>query len=159
MADQSLANPYADTPGYNCFGCAPGNAAGLSMTFTETDRGVQCVWEPRSDLTGYPGVVHGGVQATMIDETASWYTFVKLATAGVTAAMNVVYHRPLLTEKGPVTVEAVSHTATAKRAHITVELRDADGTLCTVGECEYAIFPPEVARRRMHYPGPEAFRA
>lgn len=159
MIERALVNPYVNLPGYNCFGCAPGNAAGLGMQFVETDFGVRSTWEPQAHVTGYPGVVHGGIQATMLDEIASWYVYVKLETAGVTAAMNVTYDRPVRSDAGPITIEATGHEPLEKRTRIFTEIRGADGEVCTRGECDYAVFPEAIARRRMHYPGVEAFYA
>lgn len=57
-----------------CFVCGVENPAGLHIRFFETE--TQPV-EVHAEVTvpdhfqGYPGVVHGGILATMLDETAS----------------------------------------------------------------------------------------
>jgi hypothetical protein len=37
-----LKNPYAEYPGYNCFGCSPSNHHGLRMEFFEDGEGNKC---------------------------------------------------------------------------------------------------------------------
>lgn len=159
MNPNKLANPYLAVAGYDCFGCSPENPAGLAMQFEETERGVRSVWTPGEHNHGYPGILHGGVQATLVDECASWYVFVKLETSGVTAALDVRYHKPVRADAGPITIEAIGHEKLEKRTRITVEVVDAEGELCTTGYADYAVYSPAVAKKRMHYPGAEAFRA
>ena len=55
----------------NCFVCGLSNPFGLKLRFYETSPGEVCaecvLGEP---YQGYPGVVHGGVVAAMLDEAA-----------------------------------------------------------------------------------------
>jgi acyl-coenzyme A thioesterase PaaI-like protein len=53
-----------------CFGCSPHNELGLRMRFVEISRGVvESRWTAPEHVCGMDGIVHGGVQATVIDET------------------------------------------------------------------------------------------
>lgn len=55
--------------GNRCFGCSPHNERGLRMTFVETAAGeAESRYVAPEHLCGAPGVVHGGVQATLLDE-------------------------------------------------------------------------------------------
>lgn len=58
-----------DDPGNRCFGCSPHNERGLRMVFWRTGPDtVECRYEAPAHLCGAPGVVHGGVQAALLDE-------------------------------------------------------------------------------------------
>lgn len=67
--DPPVQLPWLDEPRFRCFGCSPRNPSGLALTMR---RG------PDSELTSdvvlagryasYPGVVHGGIVTTLVDE-------------------------------------------------------------------------------------------
>ena len=153
-----IPNPYTRSERYNCFACSPDNAAGLKMRFSLAGERVISKWQPQPEFEGYPGVVHGGIQATLADETAAWLIHAVLGTAGVTREMNVTYHQPAKSEDSPFRVEARATEASSKRATIEVAITGASGTHFTSVRCEYVLFREEVARRRLGFPGAEAFR-
>ena len=65
------------------------------MTFFEDGDEIISTWEPKPQFEGYHGVLHGGIQATIMDEIASWVVYVKVKVAGVTSSMNIHYHKPI----------------------------------------------------------------
>jgi len=154
---RSIHNPFRGTEGYNCFGCSPDNESGLKMHFEEEGEEVVSRWNPDRRFQGFIGVLHGGVQATLMDELASWFVFAKLGTAGVTARMEVIYHKPVMISKGPLVLRARLAEQKRRLAVIRVTLTDHDGTLCSEGMMEYFLFPPEKARQELMYPGQEFF--
>ena len=84
-----------------CFGCGHANEQGLRMTFTRYGDGTiesRHLTDPHH--CGVDTVVHGGIQATMLDETMGVAAQLGLADhAGnapcVTAEMQLVYRRPV----------------------------------------------------------------
>ena len=152
-----VRNPYVDNPDYRCFGCDPHNPIGLTLNFAiEADR-VVSVWHPRSDLEGYPGVTHGGILATLCDETAAWYLHTIRGTAGMTRELSIVYHQPARAEEAPFRIVAQALEGDAKSALIEVTITGSDGTLFCTAACSFAVFSEAVARKRLAYPGREAF--
>ena len=153
-----IRNPFLGGDGYNCFGCAPHNPLGLAMSFYQTEDEVISLWEPRPEYQGFDDVLHGGIQATLMDEIASWYIFVKLRTSGMTEGMTVGYHRPVYTNEGGVTLTARLEEERKRRADIRVRLFQGDEeSPRSEALCTYAIFPEPLARKKLHYPGYEAF--
>ena len=65
--------PFADEPQFNCFVCGPRHEHGLKLKFFQVGQTVQSQWLARDDLSGVPGLLHGGIQATILDEIM-WYT-------------------------------------------------------------------------------------
>ena len=59
---------------HNCFGCGPGNDAGLKMEFyTNRDRSSVYAWLTIPDhVCGWGSVVHGGIVTTILDEAMGW---------------------------------------------------------------------------------------
>ena len=55
----------------NCFVCGVANPLGLHLNFYETALGQVEAWITLpEEYQGYPGIVHGGIVAAMLDETA-----------------------------------------------------------------------------------------
>ncbi|TVQ38513.1 MAG: PaaI family thioesterase [Spirochaetaceae bacterium] len=155
---RTVPNPYAGHPDYRCFGCDPDNPTGLKLEFAIEGRRVISHWQPRADLEGYPGVTHGGILATLADEVAAWYIHAVLGTAGMTRELSVTYHAPALAEEGPFRVEAAAVEEGPKSALIEVTISGRSGTLFCTARCSFAVFSEAVARRRLDFPGREAFR-
>ncbi|MFP4484989.1 MAG: PaaI family thioesterase [Spirochaetaceae bacterium] len=152
-----LRNPFNDIDGYECFGCAPHNPAGLQMQFFEDHAYVISTWEPKDHFQGYDQVLHGGIQATLMDELASWVVFVKLETAGMTRGMEVTYHKQVRTNAGAVTLRGLVESRNGRDAAIRCHLFQ-NQVLSSEALCHYVVFPEHIARKRLHYPGIEAFR-
>ena len=45
---KKIINPWKGLEGYNWFGCAPNNEAGIKMEFYEDGDEVVSIWKPRS---------------------------------------------------------------------------------------------------------------
>ncbi|MGW2050913.1 PaaI family thioesterase [Streptomyces sp. NPDC001858] len=62
--------PLRDEPWYHCFGCSPRHPFGLRLDPRRTgDDGVTDTVTFSLDLCSYPGVVHGGIVTTAVDDT------------------------------------------------------------------------------------------
>jgi len=61
--------------GNTCFGCGPDNPDGLRIRiFRDPDNANRLVgtYRPRATQTGFPEIVHGGLQFTALDCMAGW---------------------------------------------------------------------------------------
>ena len=152
-----LKNPYAELPGYNCFGCSPHNPMGLKMEFYREDDEIVSRWDPELNFQGFHDILHGGIQATMMDEIASWVVFVILETAGVTYQLQTKYRKPVKLSKGHITLRARLIKQQRRIASIEVTLLDGEGLACSESVVDYFILTPEKAEKEMHFPGKEAF--
>jgi len=78
----------------NCFACGR-SETGLGLTFVQSEKGnVSSEWFCDIKYQGYPGIVHGGVIATLLDSAMTNCLLLKGVSA-VTADMHVEYHSPL----------------------------------------------------------------
>lgn len=155
--EQRIRNPFVGIDEYRCFGCDPRSPIGLHLEFVKDGDTVTAVWEPRADLEGYPGVIHGGIQATLADEIGGWFVYAVLGTAGVTRELSVVYERPAQLADGPFTLTATGGRRDEKLAVIEVAIDNARGERLCSATCRYAIFSEAVARKRLRFPGRDAF--
>ncbi len=152
-----VSNPFARLEGYNCYGCSPDNPHGLKMEFYDDGDGIVSTWDPSPDFQGYHKVLHGGIQATLMDEIASWVVYVKLQTAGFTSRADVRYRKTVFVDKGPLTLRARTTGMRRNLADIEVQLFDASGKLCTEATFVYYTYSLEKARESFYYPDPSAF--
>lgn len=154
---RKIINPFTHVKDYNCFGCSPENMNGLRMNFYEEDEFVYCDWQPVSYFQGYNNVLHGGIQATLMDEIASWTCNVKAGTAGVTYKIEAIYKKPVFTNKGTVHLKAKLVNISKNLASISVELYNAERELSSQATVVYFLLPFEKAKEELHYPGVQKF--
>ncbi|MCD4654386.1 PaaI family thioesterase [bacterium] len=88
-----LNNSYAAIEGYNCFACGPAHPFGLHLSFYFDDDSsiVTCNFVPDTLFAGFPGILHGGIQATILDEVAFWGSWAKHGKSGFTYDLSVKY--------------------------------------------------------------------
>ena len=157
MKRREMYNAYADLEGYNCFGCSPANPYGLKCKFFDEGEYITCDWEPSENYQGFFHVLHGGIQATLIDEIASWAIFSYAKTAGVTTEMAVKYRKPVYTNRGGIHLRAKETKAEKRLVTARVELFNEAGELATEADVVYMVYPEEIARKKLDWPGVEAF--
>ncbi len=154
---KKILNPYVKIEGYNCFGCSPNNENGLRMNFVEDGDYLTCEWEPRGFLQGYNNVLHGGIQATLLDEIASWFVQIKLKTAGVTSNINIRLKRTVPTNEGNLKIRAWLKEIRRNLVDVNVELINPDGKVGVFGVITYFTFPLDVAKEKLRFPDHEEF--
>jgi acyl-coenzyme A thioesterase PaaI-like protein len=91
--------------GGHCFGCSRDNPAGLRLRFFRDPGGVRCETVVAPAYQGAPDVVHGGIQAVLLDETCCAAAYFSRGGFVVTGALNLRYRRPCPTGK-PLVVTA-----------------------------------------------------
>ena len=133
-----------------CFVCGLQNPVGLKMAFyndPETGR-VQANLIVPDEYQGYPGVVHGGIVAAILDEVSGRAVMLHgpgedmMATLRLTAR----YRRPTPTETPLTAVGWVEHMSRIG-ARVAGEIRLPDGTV--TAECESILTTmPEEFRTR-----------
>jgi acyl-coenzyme A thioesterase PaaI-like protein len=118
--------------GVMCYACGVQNEGGLHMEFRrEGDRTV-CDYTPCDYQQGYPGRMHGGLVATMIDEAMGWAVY-GAREWGATARLNVRFRRPVRLDQA-LRIEAWITNDRTRLIELRGEVRDAKGTLLAEGE-------------------------
>lgn len=153
MSKRKILNPYAKLEGYNCFGCSPDNQLGLQLEFFEEGDDVICEWKPKDHFSGYKSVLHGGIQATLLDEIASWTIQVKLKTAGVTANIDLRYKKTVFVDKGNIILKARIKEVAKRLVLVETELFNHNNELSCYGIIKYFVYPEEIAREKLYFPG------
>lgn len=115
-----------------CFVCGRENPAGLHAQFYEDQEKQQVIVNitlPES-YQGYPGVTHGGIVASILDEASGRAIMIGKEDAPfwVTAKLEVRYRQPTPTQTPLTVVGWVVHER-RRSAEVAAEIRLADGTV------------------------------
>jgi uncharacterized protein (TIGR00369 family) len=80
-----------------CFVCGLQNEFGLNASFYELENGnIAGVFIPDNNHQGYPGRLHGGLAATLIDETIGRAIMInEKNTWGVTVDLSIRFKKPI----------------------------------------------------------------
>lgn len=80
-----------------CFGCGIENKLGLKASFYELDNNeLVAIFKPANEHQSYPERLHGGIAATILDETLGRAISIEEETIwGVTAELNIKYKKPV----------------------------------------------------------------
>jgi len=154
---RKILNPFIKLDGYKCFACCPDNPVGLKMNFYEDGDYVIARWKPDELLQGYKNVLHGGIQATLVDETACWTAYVKACVMGYTSRIDIKYRRQVPVNKGEITIKGRLLEKHHRIAILSVELFDPDNNICSEAIVEFFMVPKEKADKELYYPDIESF--
>jgi len=77
-----------------CFVCGSDNPIGLHLDFWMDGDVVWTEFTPRQEHQGYPGVLHGGIVATLLDETMGRAAYLQKLWM-VTVKMELSYRKPV----------------------------------------------------------------
>jgi acyl-coenzyme A thioesterase PaaI-like protein len=119
-------------PDNTCFGCSSGSDRGLRLEFWQVaEHAVECRYTPEPDLAGAPGVVHGGVQAIILDEVLGYTCHtVQQEWNFVTAEMNLRYRAAVKTGE-PLIARGHLVQTQGRSLHLEATIRSLDGDLLT----------------------------
>ena len=118
-----------------------------TIFMVEKDEAV-AYYKPEKHLAGFPGILHGGIQATLLDEIAFWVMFGLYKKMGFTTNMEVQYKRPLsMDNKVELRGEIVEKTE--KFVKIKCWLLNSKNKICTEAFVEYVIVNKKLWMRNM----------
>ncbi len=128
----------------HCFVCGLESPVGLKLRFTDNGLDeVRATYTVREKYQGYPGVVHGGVVAAMLDETGGRTVMTTNPDRFfMTAKMEIKYRRPVPTETVLTLVgKMVKDRGRLAQAH--AEIRLPDGSVCAEADLMLAEISAE----------------
>jgi uncharacterized protein (TIGR00369 family) len=146
---KKLVNPWMEAEGYHCFGCDPNHASGLKMEFYEDGDDIVSFWQPTTEFQSWVNILHGGIQATLLDELCGWVIFRKFQTGAVTSKMEIRYRKPVHTNQGELTLRAQAIEERRNLVTVVGRIFDAEGQMCTEATCTYFLFSKERAAAEM----------
>jgi uncharacterized protein (TIGR00369 family) len=153
-----------------CFICGLQNPVGLKLAFYEDSEAgqVQAEFTVPDEYQGYPGVVHGGIVAAVLDEVSGRAIMLHGSDENLMATLRLTvrYRRPTPTET-PLTGVGWVERLGATRAKVAGEIRLPDGTvtaeceaiLATVPETFRDAWGPEKPYWKVYENGPDRSRS
>ena len=121
------------------------------MRFFEDGDDIISIWRPTQNHQSWINTLHGGVQAVLLDEVCGWVVFHKLHTAGVTAKMEMRYHKPVATLQDYIKLRGYLKEMRRNVAIVIGEIYSAEGELLCECVCTYFTFPQDKAKETMGY--------
>lgn len=146
--DASVPNSSARVPlpwSRSCFVCGADNPQGLRARSFRVGEAVELPFRVRPEFSGWTGVTHGGLIATVLDEVMTWAAILASEQPCFAAEFSVRLQRPL----PPHTECVASATCDGIRRGIVTtaaELRDHHGTVYARGTGRYMAVPADRAR-------------
>jgi len=120
-----------------CFGCGQDNPIGLKLDFKKAGKAVRAEFTPTEPYQGWPGVAHGGIIATILDEAASWAILFE-GVNPVTAKMEISFKQPMEINK-PMVISAAISRRSSKWVETKADIAAADGNLIAESKAKYFI--------------------
>jgi acyl-coenzyme A thioesterase PaaI-like protein len=126
-----------------CFGCGPDNEAGMHLDFRQTGTAtVECTYVVPAHLCGGPTTVHGGIQATILDEALGKAAHIGFADGPrrriVTAEFSLRYRRPAPLGE-PLTARAELVRVEGPNVFVRGALLGPDGGELTTAEARWKV--------------------
>jgi uncharacterized protein (TIGR00369 family) len=92
-----------------CFGCGCNNPIGLKLQFVKEGDTVRAEYTPIKEFQGWPGLLHGGILACLLDEAMSHAAYTTGNTC-LTASITIRQRQPIKVETPlVVTARVTSH--------------------------------------------------
>lgn len=142
-------------PGQPCFGCGPDHPTGFRLAYQRDGEGVLARFTPGEHHQGPPGLMHGGLVATVADETAAWALIAKTGKFGFTTSFECKLHRAV---RVGVPAEARAHLTRESpriaRSEVTIS---QGGEPCFTGLFTFVVLDRHGAEKLLGGPLPEAW--
>ena len=125
-------------PARGCFVCGPDNPIGLHLDFRLENGTCVSEFTPGQDHVGYPGVVHGGMIYSALDDAMANWLYLRGARA-YTARCEIRYRRPVAVGE---TLRLVGRPTARKRNLVTMEgtaTRETDGEVVALATGKFVV--------------------
>ncbi|NLT94069.1 MAG: PaaI family thioesterase [Clostridia bacterium] len=131
-----------------CFACGERNAKGLHLKFDIDGDKVRTVFIPQKEHEGYPGLMHGGLITTILDEVMARSVNL-LGLHGVTARLEVRFREPV-----PIGKEITFESIIVNSRHKVVDLESKaflpDGKLAAQAQARFMVIGEMKEGKRIH---------
>lgn len=148
-------DPLTFGPDQNCFGCGPHNDVGMGLHFAVDGDEVVTTFHGRPGWEGPPGILHGGLQATLADEIGAWTLVGLRQRFGFTTQASLRWLRPARLDS-PIEARGRITEESERGATVSVRLLQ-DGRKVLTGRVSYAYVTVAQAEKILGRPLPQAW--
>jgi len=120
-----------------CFGCGHDNPIGLKLKFDKKGLSVSTVFTPDDRYQGWPGYLHGGIAACMLDEAMTWAA-IQTSNRNITAKFEVRLKK-MIPVNVPLTLVGHVTKQTRKLIFSTATMSLPDGTVVAESSASHFV--------------------
>ena len=117
--NEELMFPFGDG---GCFGCSKSNPHGLHLRFFRSGNEIAGTCRVPDRFHGAPGITHGGIVATVLDEFSCAAAVFLGGTRVVTGELTVRYERPCPVERDIIVRSRIANDAHSRYLVIEAEM-------------------------------------
>jgi uncharacterized protein (TIGR00369 family) len=115
----------------NCFVCGSENPIGLKLDFSYAEKSASVKFILSKNFEGYPGIIHGGIVSSLLDEAMA-KSFLQTGIEAVTTNLNVKFKRPVKAEQIHILRGEVVNE-TKRTFECKAEIINSDEQICALG--------------------------
>ena len=139
-----MTSRHAEAPrgAHTCFVCGPANPIGLHLTFRLEDGACVSEFTPGENHLGYPGVVHGGMIYSALDDVMANWLYLRGARA-YTARCEIRYREPAAPGE---TLHLMGRPTARRRKFVELEgiaTRASDGKVVATATATFVVIDEE----------------
>ena len=134
-----MADRLPSLESWQCFACGPNHPKGLGLTFEADGDRVRTRFRLDGDYTGTGPVLHGGIVATVFDETMAWCLLRFREQLYFTTKLETRYRKPILSETDLVAEAWISQVRRRGLAEVEARMHPMDEPASTLAQAS-AVF-------------------
>lgn len=125
-----IPNPFPDR---RCFFCGENSEGGVHLRFFRNGetREVCADYIPETRFVGQGTILHGGIQAGMLDEIMGWTGFAETGALAVTTKLEVEYLSPVYVDGTAIRLSCRMVSDDGRKMVLEARIVDGNGTECT----------------------------
>jgi acyl-coenzyme A thioesterase PaaI-like protein len=131
------------TSDLECFACGRDNSCGLKMEFECNGKIMQGKTLIASHHRGWASLAHGGILATILDETMSWAAIHLFKKFILTQSMEIEFLKPVYIEKKVLSRGWIHKQLSDRKALMKSEILNSDNEVCASATGKFVLFEPE----------------
>jgi uncharacterized protein (TIGR00369 family) len=133
----------------SCFVCGESNPLGLQLRFETDGKIARSRFCPRPEHIGFKGTVHGGIIATLLDETMVWAVAVQRRRFAYSAELNIRYLQPIRPGDGVIAEAELVADRRGRLFETRGELRSSTGIVLATAMGKYLPIKGEIPPDQM----------
>jgi acyl-coenzyme A thioesterase PaaI-like protein len=157
LDDRPEGKDQALPPGARqCFACGDDNPIGMHLEGIRREGDeVRATLRPRPEYQSYPGMLHGGLSATALDEVMGYAAILLTGIWSATATMEVRFRAPVPYDADLELVAGITETR-SRRVRAWARLHLPDGSVAVSCTGLLVPLPPSIAAQARRLYGPLA---
>ena len=140
--------PVPNQKDHGCFGCSPVNLAGLQLKFYTDEKSVFTHLRVPRQFAGWQDVIHGGILATILDETTAWTAIYLLQRYILTKNLNIDFKKPVKVDQELRAFGQIEEVLDEREARVVATIYDESNDICSQTRGNLRIFTPAEIRER-----------